>query len=86
MRDAEAFAEKEGIRFPLLSDVKDRDSAQFTYVDEVKQALYPSLFITDRFSAHYQKIVDEADELPPVKEIVYWLGLIQIECPECSHL
>lgn len=87
VKDAEAYAEKEGIKFPLLTDVKSGDSAAFTDVDESKQALYPTLLITDRFNAlRYQKTVEEADKLPPVKEIVDWLDLIQLECPECSHL
>lgn len=87
LKDAEAFAEKEDIRFPLLFDMKGEDSARFTYIDETRHSLYPSLFITDRFSAlRYQKIADEADELPHVKEITDWLRLIQTECPECSHL
>ena len=87
LKDAEAFSEKMRVQFRLLSDTKNGDSAAFTYVDEAKKGLYPSLFITDRFSAlRYQKIVEEADRLPPVKEIVDWLELIQLECPECSHL
>lgn len=81
------YAKETGVMFPLLSDENMEATEKFTHQDEARKAPYPSLFITDRFGVlRYQKIVEEADELPDVKEVLSWLLLIQTECPECSHL
>lgn len=79
--------EKDALPFPLLSDQSGATSERFTFIDKSKNAPFPSVFITDRFGAlRYQKIAEEATGLPSVSEILSMLSLIQIECPECSHL
>jgi len=81
------YARKVGIPFPMLSDPSRETTEKYTLIDEGRKAPYPSLFITDRFGVlRYQKIVEEADDLPDGKEVLAWLLLLQTECPECSHL
>jgi len=81
------YAEKAQIPFPLLSDGDGEATERFTYKNESETTPLPSIFITDRFGAlRYQKIAEEAGDLPNVEEVLSWLLLIQCECPECSHL
>jgi peroxiredoxin len=85
--EAKKQAEMDDIPFPLLSDLSGETTERFTYTDLFKNAPVPSIFITDRFGElRFQKIADEAEDLPSEVEILSWLLLIQTECPECSHL
>ena len=78
---------EDALPFPLLSDQSGTTSEKFTFIDKSKNTPFPSIFITDRFGAlRYQKIAEEATCLPSASEILSVLSLIQIECPECSHL
>jgi len=79
--------EEDRLPFPLLSDLDGEATGRFTHVDAAKKAPYPSIFISDRFGVlRYQKVAEEAEDLPAGKEILDWLLLIECECPECSHL
>ena len=79
--------EEDKLPFPLLSDLDGAATGRFTHVNVARKAPYSSIFISDRFGVlRYQKIAEEAGELPAGKEILDWLLLIECECPECSHL
>lgn len=73
-----------GLPFPVLADEQG----------EVSQAYLGSrpgsgpiggVFITDRFGALRSKlIVENEGSLPNQASILDWLGLIEMECPECG--
>jgi len=87
IEDTKDQGEKDTLPFLLLSDSDGKTSERFTFVDNSRNAPFPAVFITDRFGAlRYQKMAEEATDLPNTTEILSWLLLIQIECPECSHL
>ncbi len=85
--ELEKQALEDGIAFPLLSDMSYDTTMKFTYVDEERNGPYPSIFITDRYGElRKQQIISEADQIMKEKEILSLLGLLEIECPECSPL
>uniref|UniRef100_A0A7C2NZC0 Redoxin domain-containing protein n=1 Tax=candidate division WOR-3 bacterium TaxID=2052148 RepID=A0A7C2NZC0_UNCW3 len=85
--EAKVQVEEDKLPFPLLSDQNGATTARFTYIDKSRNMPFPAILITDRFGAlRYQKIAEEATDLPSTVEILSKLLLIQIECPECSHL
>ncbi|MEM2911750.1 MAG: redoxin domain-containing protein [Candidatus Bathyarchaeia archaeon] len=87
IEDLKDQGREDALPFPLLSDQSGTTSEMFTFIDNSRNTPFPSVFITDRFGAlRYQKIAEEATDLPSASEILSVLGLIQIECPECSHL
>lgn len=87
IEDLKRQREEDALPFPLLSDKNGATSERFTFVDKSKNTLFPAIFVTDRFGAlRFQKIAEEATGLPSTSEILSTLSLIQIECPECSHL
>lgn len=87
VKDLKDQGEEDELSFPLLSDQSGTTSERFTFIDKSRNAPFPTVFITDMFGAlRYQKVAEEATGLPSASEIVSMLSLIQIECPECSHL
>ncbi|MBS7644574.1 MAG: redoxin domain-containing protein [Candidatus Bathyarchaeia archaeon] len=87
LEDSEIQGEEDELPFPLLSDRYGVNSEKYTYIDKSRGTLFPAVFITDRFGAlRHQKIAEEATDLPEAVEILSELLLIQVECPECSHL
>ena len=87
LEDAKVQGDEDKLPFPLLSDQSGATTERFTYIDKSKSMPFPAIFITDRFGAlRHQKIAEEATDLPSAVEILSGLLLIQIECPECSHL
>ncbi|MGB9853764.1 MAG: redoxin domain-containing protein [Candidatus Bathyarchaeales archaeon] len=87
LEDAKVQGEEDELPFPLLSDRRGATTERFTFIDQSKNMPFPAIFITDRFGAlRHQKITEEAADLPSAVEILSGLLLIQIECPECSHL
>jgi peroxiredoxin len=87
LEDANDQGEEDKIPFPLLCDHSGATTERFTFIDKSKNMPFPTFLITDRFGAlRYQKIAQEATDLPDTAEILSWLLLIQLECPECSHL
>ncbi|MEM3676529.1 MAG: hypothetical protein QW176_00075 [Candidatus Bathyarchaeia archaeon] len=65
--------------FPMLSDRCGINSEKLTYIDKSRGMLIPAVFITDRFGAlRYQKIAEEAADLPGAAEILNELLLIEL--------
>jgi peroxiredoxin len=85
--DAKKQEEEDELPFPLLLDQSGATTESFTFIDKSRSLPFPTVLITDRFGAlRYQKITEEAIDLPNAIEILEWLIFIESECPECSHL
>lgn len=85
--DAKKQGEEDELPFPLLLDQSGATTERFTFIDKSRSLPFPTVLITDRFGAlRYQKITEEAIDLPNAIEILRWLIFIESECPECSHL
>jgi peroxiredoxin len=64
--------------FPLACDVDGAVTDSYT-------TLTPALFVLDRFGELHAQSEAEADEdFPDYRQIIDWLHLIELECPECG--
>lgn len=80
-----SLADKLHLPYPILSDPSGKTIEQFTYLDPAKGGPLPSLFVLDRFGALYtQAIAEQEGQLPSSDEVLEWLGLIEVQCPECG--
>ncbi len=69
--------------FPVLSDVEGQMARAYLSGEEKPAA---AVFVTDRFGALRMKsLAYSTGELMEQREILDWLNLIEIECPECGH-
>jgi peroxiredoxin len=74
----EAVARNMDLQFPLASDVIGSVTSRYT-------AATPAVFVIDRYGElSAQAPVDTGKGLPGHKQVADWLGLIELQCPECS--
>lgn len=84
LEQAQILAADLSLPFPVLSDSSGEATREYTYLDAAGQAL-PSVFVVDRFGALYTQVIAEREsQLPSSEEILEWLGLIEVQCPECG--
>lgn len=74
----EKIARDMDLPFPLASDVVGSVTSRYTMAT-------PAVFVIDRFGELYaQSPVDTGSGLPGHKRVIDWLGLIELQCPECG--
>ena len=74
----ERIAGQLGLPFPLASDVNGETTAHYTDCQA-------AVFVVDKYGEVYaQSAAASPDELPAREEILDWLHLIELECPECG--
>ncbi len=73
-----------GLPFPVLSD--ERGAVGQVYLGSPPgQGPLAAIFVTDRFlSLRTQMVACFEGDLPNQETILDWLGLIEMECPECG--
>lgn len=66
--------------FPVLSD--SRGDMERSYLGSMAQVV-GAAFVTDRYGALKAEMISlDEEELPDPREMIGWLQLIEIECPE----
>lgn len=72
-----------GLPFPVLSD--EHGAVRGIYFSGEPGQPMGGVFITDRYGALRVRMFSQTGaELPAQKEILDWLDLIEMECPECG--
>ncbi|MDO8588335.1 MAG: redoxin domain-containing protein [Armatimonadota bacterium] len=74
----ESLSKELGLPFPLASDVDGSVTESYT-------ELAPATFVLDRYGelyAHSEFGIDR--EFPDYQQILDWLHLIELQCPECG--
>jgi peroxiredoxin len=67
-----------GLPFPLISDIDG--SVRDAYTTRT-----PAVFVIDRYGELYTQSTAETDgEFPDSQQILDWLHLIELQCPECG--
>lgn len=73
-----------GLPFPVLLDQNLSVHARYGALDDNLKPL-PAIFVADRFGEIFAVSVGDAGHrLLTVDEILSWLRLIEIQCPECG--
>ncbi|MBI2865588.1 MAG: redoxin domain-containing protein [Chloroflexi bacterium] len=82
---AKKLADDLHLPFPVLADDLGRLAEQYTYIDQATRTPVPAVFVVDRFGAvFFQSLSQIEADLPRPDEILGWLDLIELQCPECG--
>ena len=72
-----------GLPFPVLSD--EKGAVRGIYFSGEPGQPVAGVFITDRYGAlRNQMISQNSGDIPAQQDILDWLDLIEMECPECG--